>query len=78
MLWSLGSRQEDFSSCPTWAQQLGSWAPECRLSRCGSRAVWHVRSSQTEDHVLCIARQILNHWAIKNPLEGVFLRMYIA
>ena len=31
-------RQEDFSNCPTWAQQLGSWAPEWRLSSCGSRA----------------------------------------
>ena len=37
----------------------------CRLSSCGSRAQWHVGSSQTRGRtrVPCIGRQILNHCA---------------
>ena len=40
LLQSMGSRHAGFSSC-------GSQALECRLSSCGARAPWHVRSSPT-------------------------------
>ena len=40
------------------------------LSSYGLFAPWHVESSQTRGrtHVLCIDRQMLNHWTIREVL----------
>ena len=76
LLRSSGSRHTGFSSC-------GSWAPEHRLSTCGTWglvAPRHVGSSRTRagTRVPCSGRHILNHCATREALK-VFLELwYIA
>ena len=53
------------------------WAPERRLSSCGTQlvALWHVGSSWTRNQTIvpCFARQILNHWTTREtPLFFFF------
>ena len=63
LLWRMGSRCTGFSSCSTWAQQL--WCEDLVAPQ-------NVGSSWTRDRtgVLCIARQILNHWTTREALIG--------
>ena len=62
----------------TWAQSwltLGSRALAQELWSMGLVAPWHVGSSQIRDQtcVPCIARQILNHWTIREAPPYSFL-----
>ena len=58
----------DFGCCTLTFSSCGTWASHCcraqALGCAGLAALWHVGSSQTRDQtcVLCIGRQILNHW----------------
>ena len=72
LLWqSMRSRARGLSSCCSWAQE--HWLSS--LWSMGLVAPWHVGSSQTRDQtcVPCTARQILNHWTIREAPAGNFL-----
>ena len=57
-----------------------AWALECGLSSCGTLVSvvitsQHVESSQIKDGtcVLCIGRQILNHWTTREVLSDILI-----
>ena len=72
LLWSLGSRCEEFSSCSSRLTSCGSQALEhgWQLWCTGLIAPRYVGYSPTRDwtDVPCIGRQILNHWTTREVL----------
>ena len=64
-----------FSYCGAWALGLQTSV----VVAPGLIAPWHVESSQSRDqtHVLCIGRQILNHWTTGEVCQSHFWKKLI-
>ena len=67
LLWSAGSEHMSFSSCSTQTQGWGSWAPEHRLSICGTWAQFWGMGDLPEPGIKPVSPALVDRFLTTGP-----------
>ena len=73
LLWSAGSEHMSFSSCSTQTQGWGSWAPEHRLSICGTWAQFWGMGDLPEPGIKPVSPALVGEFLTTGPQQCIYV-----